>query len=281
MLYPDIEATEPVVTFDAARAGRILVHPASGRNVAERWQSRRGDATAAFARAAYTRRESFRCHRHSSVPLETRGLVARWDAARGHLEVLGAAKVPHFNRDVLAGMLGLDPSQVDLVELDVGGSFGARGEFYPEDLLIPAAARLTGVPIKWIEDRRENLIAMNHAREMACDLEIAADRDGRILALRGTLVADMGARTRHALSESTKGAQDRLEAERLGIQAYLDFVRTHQALYRVVMEAQFVAPEAYRDYYRTFAAAYRQQLRDITTQPGFPYQITWPVPPVE
>lgn len=74
------------------------------------------------------------------------------------------------------------------------------------------------------------------------------------------LVADMGLRTRHALSESTKDAANRLEAERLGIKAYLDFVRTHKALYRVVMEAQFVAPEAYRDYYRTFSAAYRQQL---------------------
>jgi len=74
------------------------------------------------------------------------------------------------------------------------------------------------------------------------------------------LVADMGAMTRHALSESVRGAHDRLEAERLGIQAYLDFVRSHKALYRVVMEAQFVAPEAYRDYYRTFAAAYRQEL---------------------
>jgi AcrR family transcriptional regulator len=74
------------------------------------------------------------------------------------------------------------------------------------------------------------------------------------------LVADMGMRTRHALSESIRGANDRLEAERLGIQAYLEFVRTHKSLYRVVMEAQFVAPEAYRDYYRVFAEAYRQEL---------------------
>jgi len=196
LVLPQIEATAPVVGFDAARKEAVLVHPATGRNIAERWQSRRGDADAAFARAAYTRKESFRCHRHSSVPLETRGLVARWDAARAHLEVLGAAKVPHFNRDVLAAMLGLAAAQVDLVELDVGGSFGARGEFYPEDLLVPAAARITGVPIKWIEDRRENLIAMNHAREMDCELEIAADRDGRILGLRGRLVADMGAYVR-------------------------------------------------------------------------------------
>jgi AcrR family transcriptional regulator len=74
------------------------------------------------------------------------------------------------------------------------------------------------------------------------------------------LVADMGARTRHALSESVKDAPNRLEAERLGIQAYLQFVRTHKSLYRVVMEAQFVAPEAYRAYYRVFSEAYRQQL---------------------
>lgn len=74
------------------------------------------------------------------------------------------------------------------------------------------------------------------------------------------LVADMGARTRHVLSESVKDAPNRLEAERLGIHAYVEFVRAHKALYRIVMEAQFVAPEAYRAYYRTFSDAYRQQL---------------------
>ena len=81
-----------------------------------------------------------------------------------------------------------------------------------------------------------------------------------------SLVADMGARTRHALSEGTKDAPNRLEAERLGIHAYLDFVRAHKALYRVVMEAQFVAPEAYRDYYRVFSEAYRQQVRQAVAR---------------
>lgn len=74
------------------------------------------------------------------------------------------------------------------------------------------------------------------------------------------LVADMGARTRHALADAVKDAPNRLEAERLGIRAYLEFVRTHKSLYRVVMEAQFVAPEAYAAYYRVFAEAYRTQL---------------------
>jgi aerobic carbon-monoxide dehydrogenase large subunit len=79
------------------------------------------------------------------------------------------------------------------VENDVGGGFGARGEFYPEDFLIPFAARHVGRPVKWIEDRRENLMAMNHARQAECDVEIACSRDGMILALRGHAHIDMGA----------------------------------------------------------------------------------------
>jgi AcrR family transcriptional regulator len=74
------------------------------------------------------------------------------------------------------------------------------------------------------------------------------------------LVADMGVHTRHALADAVKDAPNRLEAERLGIRAYLEFVRSHKSLYRIVMEAQFVAPEAYRDYYRVFSEAYRMQL---------------------
>ena len=71
------------------------------------------------------------------------------------------------------------------MEIDVGGGFGARGEFYPEDFLIPFAARHIGRPVKWTEDRREHLMATNHAREAECDLEIACTRDGTILGLRG------------------------------------------------------------------------------------------------
>jgi carbon-monoxide dehydrogenase large subunit len=80
-----------------------------------------------------------------------------------------------------------------MVENDVGGGFGARGEFYPEDFLIPFAARHIGRPVKWIEDRRENLMAMNHAREAEAEIEIACRRDGTILGLRGHTYTDMGA----------------------------------------------------------------------------------------
>jgi aerobic carbon-monoxide dehydrogenase large subunit len=192
----DIEPATVVASLQAARTGAARVHEGTGSNIAARWRVQRGDVEGAFAAAPYVRSERFYCHRHSSVPLETRGLVARWDAVDKRMTVWGAAKAAHFSRDVLARMLGLAPGAVDLIELDVGGSFGSRGEFYPEDLLIPATALICGQPVKWIEDRRENLLAMNHAREMECELAIAADRDGRILGLRGRLWADMGAYVR-------------------------------------------------------------------------------------
>ncbi|TMG74009.1 MAG: xanthine dehydrogenase family protein molybdopterin-binding subunit, partial [Betaproteobacteria bacterium] len=80
-----------------------------------------------------------------------------------------------------------------MIEHDVGGGFGVRGEFYPEDYLIPFAARKLGRPVKWTEDRRENLLASNHSREMDCEIEIACGRNGTILALRGRVWVDMGA----------------------------------------------------------------------------------------
>src|SRR5258706_4440548 len=125
--------------------------------------------------------------------MEPRGVMAEWDAATGRLTVSGAAKVPFFNRRILAKLMGLPEDAIAMVENDVGGGFGARGEFYPEDFLIPFAARHVGRPVKWIEDRRENLMAMNHARQAQVDVEIACTRDGTILALRGHADVDMGA----------------------------------------------------------------------------------------
>jgi carbon-monoxide dehydrogenase large subunit len=121
------------------------------------------------------------------------------------MTVLGAAKVPFFNRDTLAAMLNLSPGDVDLIEKDVGGGFGVRGEFYPEDFLIPFAARHVGRPVRWIEDRREHLTAMNHARQADCEVEIACRRDGTILGLRGEVFVDLGAyvRTNGLIARST------------------------------------------------------------------------------
>ena len=175
------------------RRTRRAFFDAETGNLAVRYLTAVGDADAAFAEAAYVRTERFSVHRQTALPMETRGLVADWDAVAGHLAVMGAAKVPFFNRKVLAQMMGLEPSEVDLIEIDVGGGFGVRGEFYPEDYLVPFASRKLQRPIKWVEDRREHLMATNHSREMQCEVSIACTREGTILGLRGKIEADMGA----------------------------------------------------------------------------------------
>jgi carbon-monoxide dehydrogenase large subunit len=90
-------------------------------------------------------------------------------------------------------MLGMRVEDIDLIEIDVGGGFGVRGEFYPEDFLIAFVARKLGCPVKWIEDRREHLMAINHSRDVACELSIACDKNGMFLGLRGKVFSDMGA----------------------------------------------------------------------------------------
>ena len=189
----DIEALPAVVHAGAAARNEVLLFDAAGSNLALTLTGVRGDADTAFERAAYVRRERFTVQRHGAVPMEPRGLLAEWDGAGGRLTVHGAAKVAFLNRRVLAKQMGLPESAIRMVENDVGGGFGARGEFYPEDFLIPFAARLTGRPVKWIEDRREHLLATNHARNAECELEIACDADGTIRALRGHAFTDQGA----------------------------------------------------------------------------------------
>jgi carbon-monoxide dehydrogenase large subunit len=132
-------------------------------------------------------------HRHTGNPLETRGLVAQMDAGRGDLTVWGPTKVPHFNRAILASFLDMSEHNIHFVEPDVGGGFGIRGEFYPEDFLIPFAAMRVGKPVKWIEDRLEHLQAANHSRQVRCEAEIAAKRDGTLLGMRAHVYGDMGA----------------------------------------------------------------------------------------
>ena len=128
--------------------------------------------------------------------METRGLVAVWDQGQRRMTVSGITKVPFFNRTTLAAMLDLPESSVVMKVADAGGGFGVRGEFYPEDFLIPFVARKLDRPVKWVEDRREHFLATNHSRETTCDLEIACDRNGIILGLRGAVTIDIGAYAR-------------------------------------------------------------------------------------
>jgi carbon-monoxide dehydrogenase large subunit len=189
----DIEALPAVADRAAARRTDSLLFEGTGRNHVITLTAVKGDAEAVFRDAPYTRRELFAVQRFTAVTMEPRGLLAEWDEAKGHLTVTGMTKVIFHNRRILAKQLGMPEDAITMIEADVGGGFGVRGEFYPEDFLVPFAARKLNRPVKWVEDRRENLIASNHARDAECELEIACERDGTIRALRGAGAADLGA----------------------------------------------------------------------------------------
>src|SRR5215475_9457056 len=151
-----------------------------------------GDIAAAFRDAAVMVELDLAVGRHSGVPLETRGAIANYDTARDVLEFYGAAKVPHWNRDSIARMLRRPPASVHLIEGHVGGGFGIRGELYPEDVLVSLAALRFDRPVKWIEDRREHLIAANHSRQQRHRVRAAVDREGRLLAVEDEFFHDQG-----------------------------------------------------------------------------------------
>ena len=182
----------PVVDTAAGLVGETLLFDAAGSNCLIQYTATKGEAWAEFPGARIIRAQ-LDTQRHTALTLEPRGLLAEWDAARGVLRVMGAAKVPWAARGVLARQLGLPEDRVELIQVDVGGGFGMRGEFYPEDFLIPFAARHLGRPVKWIEDRREHLQAAAHAREFDAALELVCGADGKILALRGAINGNLGA----------------------------------------------------------------------------------------
>jgi carbon-monoxide dehydrogenase large subunit len=173
--------------------GAPALHATAGTNRADLLRVVLGDPDAALAAAEVRIRRRLVVGRHTGVPLETRGLLAAYDAASGALTVWGPTKVVHFNRRVLADLLGWPLERIRFVEPEVGGGFGVRGEFYPEDFLIPWAAIRLGRPVKWTEDRREHLVATNHSRQQVHEIELGATRDGRIVALTDRVTVDMGA----------------------------------------------------------------------------------------
>ena len=175
----------PVVTnISESLRDQVLIHEAMGTNLAAQYTFSTGDIDEAFRAAEYTRKEEFKLHRHTGIPLETRGLLASYDPDEGELTVWGPTKVPYFSRGILTSSLGIPADKIHMIQPDAGGGFGIRGEFYPEDFLIPFAAIKLGRPIKWVEDRLEHLMAANHSREVLIEIEVAAKRDGTLLGIR-------------------------------------------------------------------------------------------------
>jgi aerobic carbon-monoxide dehydrogenase large subunit len=204
LVHVDIEPL-PVIDRADAPPGEFAPHLSTQAAIINQ---QFGDIEAAFAVADDVVELDLEIGRHSGVPLETRGAIGRYDRARDVLELHGAAKVPHKNRESLARMLGRSTAALHLFEYHVGGGFGIRGEIYPEDILVLVAAMRLNRPVKWIEDRREHLMCANQSRHQRHKIKAAVDRQGRLLAIENEFYHDQGAYPRtHALriAETTCG----------------------------------------------------------------------------
>lgn len=177
--------------LESALEGRVRVHEDLPDNVAGRTRQRAGDPDAAFARAHRRLAFDLLIHRGSAQPMETRA-VAAVPGADG-LRVWASTQAPHRLQRVLAEMLGQDPASIRVTAPDVGGGFGAKGYAYPEYVAVAMAARALDRPVRWMEDRRENLLAMTQERDQLHRIEVALDASGRVIALRSRIFHDTGA----------------------------------------------------------------------------------------
>jgi carbon-monoxide dehydrogenase large subunit len=190
--YVAADGVERVEVDWEPRPACVTLAEALGRgDVIFRRALRRGDVDTAFASAPVVLRETFTHGRLTASPLEPRGIVADWDGDA--LTVWASSQSPRVMRSALAGALGLAEGAVRVIAPDVGGGFGLKTHVFPEDVAVAALARRLGRPVRWIETRRENLVAAGQAREQSVEIGLAADADGRVLGLQARVVADAGA----------------------------------------------------------------------------------------
>jgi carbon-monoxide dehydrogenase large subunit len=191
----DYEPLPAVVDLERAVAPEApRVHDDVPGNVAAHVRQARGNYAEAAKRAHLVIRRRFVYDRGTSSPIETRGVVAQWDAKADRLTVWDTTQAPVVIRDGLAAMLGLSERQVRVVAPFIGGGFGPKiMMFYPEEVLVPWAAMRLGRPVKWIEDRAEHFLATTHERSQIHEAEMALDAGGRILGIRDVFLHDTGA----------------------------------------------------------------------------------------
>ncbi len=192
-----VVAEDAYVAEDIAEMVVVDIEPLENESVeAMVLESEYGSVDQAFYEAHRVLELELTVGRHSGIPMETRGLLARPDPETGRLELHGASKVPHYTCSAISAMLNLEPHSVVGRECAVGGGFGIRGELYPEDVLVAWAALRLNRPVKWIEDRREHLIAANHSRDQRHRIRAAVSRDGLITAVDDEFWYDQGAYVR-------------------------------------------------------------------------------------
>jgi aerobic carbon-monoxide dehydrogenase large subunit len=193
LVVVDYEPLPAVVDYVAAEGNEISVHETVPGNVVGEMAGPPADVEAAFASAPHVFTETFRQHAYEPVPMETRGFVVEWSGASGEMTIWASTQVPHEVRLFCSRLLGVPEQRIRVVMRDTGGGFGQKALVLREEMCLMLAARTIPAPIKWIEDRRENLMAAGQARHEHATARVALDRDGSLLAAAVDHVQDVGA----------------------------------------------------------------------------------------
>lgn len=190
----DYEPLPPVTDAEAGmKPDAPRLHEELPDNILLRVHYDNGQVERAFGEAEVHLAETFRHPRCTGAAIENRGVIAHYDRATGKLTVWSSTQIPHLLRTGLAQVLDFPESRLHVVVPSVGGGFGIKMHLFPEEIITALLALRLGCPVKWVEDRREDLMASIHAREHLHRVEVAAKKDGTILGLRARIVCDVGA----------------------------------------------------------------------------------------
>jgi carbon-monoxide dehydrogenase large subunit len=192
---------------DALAPGAALVHRDGPDNLLSEFDIGYGDVDGAFASAPHVFKESLWQHRGGSHSMECRGGIADYDTSEDFLTYWCSTQTPHAARRTLVDMLGRDDDSIRVVTPDIGGGFGPKLVFYPEDVTLCLASMILGCPVKWIEDRREHFVATTQERDQYWEIEVAADSDGKLLGIRGGIIHDHGAYTGRGINLAANSAE--------------------------------------------------------------------------
>jgi carbon-monoxide dehydrogenase large subunit len=196
LIEVDYEPEDPAVDYrSAGNDGVPVVNGETASNVlaSAPFTALAPDLDATFAAAAHVIETTIESHRYVNVPMEGRGIIASWDGGNGELEVVAATQSVHHVREFLSRYLGIPQTKIKVSMRDVGGGFGQKMFMTREETAVVLAAVALGAPVKWVEDRRENLLAGSHARNETGTVRLAIDDDNRIQAITVDNVADIGA----------------------------------------------------------------------------------------
>ena len=196
---PVIGGAEQAMAPDAP-----VIHEGMDDNIVFHRQFGDGDVDGAFARASLVLDKTFHFPRQTGVPLEPRGVIASYDGGQDRLTIWASCRSPHLVKTTVSNVMRLPQHSVRVISGDVGGEFGIKGAAYPESIILSFLSRKVDRPVKWVEDRMESLLACGHAHEMAVDVSVAANNEGRVLGIKARVLVDQGA---HTLGPTSAGLE--------------------------------------------------------------------------